>query len=89
MRVSVADTGPGIPVEAHEQVFEKFRQLDESHTREHTGSGLGLAISRQLAELLNARIELDSDVDRGATFSLIIPLTLEPKTEPLMPDVAG
>ena len=89
VRVSVADTGPGIPVEAHEQVFEKFRQLDDSHTREHAGSGLGLAISRQLAELLNGRIELDSDVGRGAAFSLIIPMMLEAKTEPLMPDLTG
>jgi signal transduction histidine kinase len=87
--VWVSDTGPGIPIEAHETIFEKFRQVDASHTKEHSGTGLGLAISRELARLLDARIELDSDVGRGATFSLVCPLAIEPKSESLMPDLTG
>lgn len=86
--VSVADTGPGIPIEKHEVIFEKFTQLDSTVTRAHSGTGLGLTISRDLATLLRGRIELDSDTGKGATFSLIIPLSLEPRSMPLMPDLA-
>ncbi len=87
VRFSVADTGPGIALEYHEEVFEKFRQLDQAHTKSYGGTGLGLAISRELAQYLNATIELDSDAGRGATFSLLVPLSLEQKSEPLMPDL--
>ena len=85
LSVSVADTGPGIALEHHEQIFDKFTQLDSTVTREHSGTGLGLAISRELATLLQGRIELDSDTGQGATFSLIIPLSLESRHNPLMP----
>ncbi len=85
LAVSVHDTGPGIPLDQHDTIFEKFTQLDSTETREHGGTGLGLTISRELAELLQGRIALTSDVGRGATFSLIIPLVLEPKTVSLNP----
>lgn len=80
VRVSVADTGPGIAPEHQQQIFEKFRQLDGSVTRQHSGSGLGLAISRELANMLGAKIELVSAVGKGATFSLILPTELAPRT---------
>ncbi|MEE9212769.1 MAG: HAMP domain-containing sensor histidine kinase [Phycisphaeraceae bacterium] len=89
VRFSVSDTGPGIALEDHERIFDKFTQLDPSVTKEHLGTGLGLTISRDLAKLLQGRIELDSDRGRGATFSLIIPLALEEQGIPLMPDVVG
>jgi signal transduction histidine kinase len=89
VRISVTDTGPGIAPEYHEQVFEKFTQLDPVVTREHGGTGLGLTIARQLAELLRGRIELESDTGRGATFSLIVPTTLESRSVPLMPDLTA
>ena len=85
VRVWVADNGPGIAVEHHELIFEKFRQLDEAHTKLHDGTGLGLAISRELARLLDARIELASDAGKGARFTLIMPLVLEERSQPLMP----
>lgn len=72
VKLSVTDTGPGISPEHQEEIFEKFRQLDASVTREHSGTGLGLAISRELAGMLNARIELVSSPGKGASFSLII-----------------
>lgn len=87
VRVWVTDSGPGIPPEAHDTIFEKFKQLESSHTKEHGGTGLGLAISRELSEFLNGRIEIESDVGEGATFILTIPLKLERESEILMPGV--
>lgn len=74
VRVSVIDTGPGIPPEDQQRIFEKFRQLDGTHTRGHTGTGLGLAIARELAGILQGEIQLVSDSGRGSMFSLILPL---------------
>ncbi len=74
VRVSVIDNGPGIPPEEHARVFEKFHQLDNSATREHTGTGLGLAISKELAHVLHGELQLVSDVGKGSMFSVILPL---------------
>ena len=74
VKLSVIDTGPGISPEHQEEIFEKFRQLDASVTREYSGTGLGLAISRELAGMLKAQIELVSSPGKGANFSLIIPV---------------
>ena len=87
IRLSVTDTGPGIPLDMQDRIFDKFTQLDNSVTRNHGGTGLGLTISRDLAKLLQGRIELDSDLGRGATFSLIIPLELTQHSVPLMPNL--
>lgn len=73
VRVSVLDTGPGIPPSQHQYIFEKFSQLDSGHTRQHQGTGLGLAISREFAELLQGEIQVVSEVGRGSMFSLILP----------------
>lgn len=87
LRVSVSDTGPGIAKADHDRVFEKFTQLDSTVTKEHGGTGLGLTISRELASLLHGRIELESETGRGATFTLILPTTLEARSVPLMPNL--
>lgn len=73
IRVSVIDSGPGISAEDQKLIFEKFRQIDGSVTRQHSGTGLGLAISKELANMLGAKIELVSVVGKGATFSILIP----------------
>ncbi|MBS0198755.1 MAG: HAMP domain-containing histidine kinase [Planctomycetes bacterium] len=78
VRISVIDNGPGIPEEEQGRVFEKFHQLDQGHTREHTGTGLGLAICKELAVILQCQIQLESAVGRGSMFSLIMPSTLAP-----------
>jgi len=79
VRVSVIDNGPGIPPEEQETIFEKFRQLDAAHTREHSGTGLGLAIARELASLIQGQIQLVSEPGRGSMFSLIVPVSLDPE----------
>lgn len=70
---AVRDTGPGIPAEAHAQVFEKFKQLENFITRQHEGTGLGLALVKQLVEHMHGRITLESEVGVGSTFTAYLP----------------
>jgi signal transduction histidine kinase/DNA-binding response OmpR family regulator/ligand-binding sensor domain-containing protein len=74
IRVSVEDTGIGIPEDKVDQVFEKFTQADVSATRRFGGTGLGLSISRQLVEMMDGRIAVESQEGVGSTFSFVIPL---------------
>jgi two-component system sensor histidine kinase EvgS len=68
-------------------VFEKFRQIDATHTREHAGTGLGLAICRELADLIHASLSVKSIVGEGATFYVQIPEIFAPEQqESLMPE---
>ena len=73
VRIAVEDTGIGIAPQDQDKVFEDFRQADNSVTREYGGAGLGLAICRRLAKMLDGRIELQSRVGRGSTFTVVIP----------------
>ena len=85
VRLSVSDSGPGIPSDMQETIFEKFRQVDASHTREHQGVGLGLAICRELADMLGASLSVVSNPGEGAVFSVEVPVVYEPpKPKPLM-----
>jgi signal transduction histidine kinase len=86
VRVAVIDEGPGIPLDMQDTIFEKFRQVDASHTRAHSGTGLGLAICRELADRLGARVSLASIPGEGAAFSVEVPIEFKGKQlEPLMP----
>jgi signal transduction histidine kinase len=71
--LSVRDTGVGIDPERLSEIFEPFRQLEDSYTKRFAGSGLGLAISTRQAELLRGRIAVDSKRGVGSTFSLYLP----------------
>jgi len=76
VRIAVTDTGCGIIEADREKIFEKFRQVDGSITRESTGSGLGLTISTELAAMLAGSIGMESERGKGSTFWLDIPVTL-------------
>jgi two-component system sensor histidine kinase BarA len=80
VRIAVSDTGCGIADADREKIFEKFRQVDGSITRESTGTGLGLTISTELAAMLAGSVGLQSELEKGSTFWLDIPITLT--TEP-------
>ncbi len=85
VHLSVRDTGPGIPPELHDIIFEKFRQIDQSATREHHGTGLGLAIAKELAFLLGGQVGVDSKLGHGATFWVKLPTTApEQRERPLV-----
>ena len=76
--IEVSDTGVGIPQSEHEVIFEPFRQVSNSITRENRGSGLGLAITKQLVEIMGGRISLESEVGKGSRFTITLPILNAP-----------
>jgi two-component system sensor histidine kinase/response regulator len=85
LHVAVSDTGPGIPEDKQELIFDSFVQADGSIRRRHGGTGLGLAITRRLVELMHGRVWLDSTVGRGTTFhfTLLVRRATAPPGQPV------
>jgi len=84
LRFDVQDTGPGIPPDKQERIFESFTQADSTVSRQFGGSGLGLTISKELVQLMGGNITLESRVGEGSTFSFTIPFG-EPHSAPAVP----
>ncbi|MGZ6564087.1 MAG: sensor histidine kinase [Solirubrobacteraceae bacterium] len=73
LEISVSDSGPGIPPDQLEQVFERFHRLDHGRSRDRGGSGLGLAIARAIVEAHGGRIHAESPPGQGAAFVVELP----------------
>jgi len=74
VEINVKDTGIGIPREARALIFEKFQQVDPSTTRSYGGMGLGLYIAKVFAGTIGAAITVDSEPNKGSTFTLSVPI---------------
>jgi PAS domain S-box-containing protein len=81
VRITVADTGIGIPADHLEAIFEDFRQIDQSHTREYGGTGLGLSITKKLLTLLGGTVMVESSHGNGTRFTIELPSLIEQRTE--------
>lgn len=74
LRISVIDTGPGIPKSKQGQLFRRFSQIDSGRSRRHDGTGLGLALCKEMLELMGGSIGCDSREGAGSTFFVTLPL---------------
>ncbi|ABD01500.1 sensory box histidine kinase/response regulator [Synechococcus sp. JA-2-3B'a(2-13)] len=83
LKLSVRDTGIGIPAAAQSKLFQPFSQVDASTTRKYGGTGLGLAICKQLTELMGGTISLQSQEGQGSTFSVELTLERQPYVQQL------
>jgi two-component system phosphate regulon sensor histidine kinase PhoR len=72
--VTVTDTGIGIAPEHLPLIFERFYRVDKARSRSEGGSGLGLAIANHIAKAHNGKIEVESEVGKGSSFRLILPI---------------
>jgi signal transduction histidine kinase len=72
--IEVRDTGIGIPEQAQEYIFEEFRQVDGSTSRQYEGTGLGLAIVKKLTQAMKGNVSVKSEVGKGSTFRVELPL---------------
>lgn len=79
--ITVSDTGIGIPPHAQDYIFDEFRQVDGSSKREFGGTGLGLALVQKLSRLLDGSVTLTSQIGKGSTFKIVLPLKTTPKNK--------
>ncbi|KRE09301.1 hypothetical protein ASE63_21575 [Bosea sp. Root381] len=90
LAVGVADTGPGIPEERRQAIFEEFEQLDGPTARRQEGTGLGLAIVRRLAILMGGSVGVENRPEGGALFKVLLPLAAaRGAAAPALPDWRG
>ena len=86
--IKVSDTGIGIRSEDLDAIWEDFRQVDQSRTREHGGTGLGLSITRKLLDRLGGRVAVESEYGKGTTFTVWLPARITPAGEEVRPGSA-
>jgi CheY-like chemotaxis protein/anti-sigma regulatory factor (Ser/Thr protein kinase) len=81
VRMAISDSGVGIPPEKLDHVFDEFSQADETTTRNYGGTGLGLPISRRFCQMMGGDITVESTPGEGSTFTIRLPLEVEPAPE--------
>lgn len=77
LKLKIADTGIGISSENLENIFNRFYQVDDSSTRKGEGTGIGLALTKELVELMGGKIFVESEVGKGTTFTILLPIKNE------------
>ncbi len=82
LRISVRDTGIGIPASRLDRLFKSFSQADASTTRQYGGTGLGLAISKRLVEIMGGNLWVESVPEKGSAFHFILPLNADASPAP-------
>jgi len=78
--ISVTDSGIGIPADCIEQVFDRFYRVDDSRTSKIGGSGLGLSIVKAAVERHKGAVSIDSEIDKGTTFTVTLPILRQSRT---------
>lgn len=90
IRFTVSDTGPGVPHDRREAIFDEFEQADSTTTRQHGGTGLGLAISRRIVDLMGGRLTLADRTGGGSVFGFDIALpSVADQPRRARPDMTG
>jgi signal transduction histidine kinase len=82
--IDVMDTGPGVPPDLQNRIFDRFYRVDESRSREKGGTGLGLSIARSAVEVHGGQLTLESATSRGSTFRITLP-EASPRQAPISP----
>jgi CheY-like chemotaxis protein len=84
VRFDVEDTGIGVAPDVQGRIFESFVQADGKTNRKYGGTGLGLTITKKLVEMMGGRVELDSELGKGSTFSIVLPAGVDVSNETVL-----
>jgi two-component system phosphate regulon sensor histidine kinase PhoR len=83
VRITLTDTGIGIPYEDLPRIFERFYRVDKARSREVGGTGLGLSIVKHIIERMNGTVSVDSQLGKGSTFTVLLPAAPEARPSTL------